>query len=318
MPTVDGGDRDEEGRAARAGGVAPISIAGLTKRYGRVPALSDLTVDVGAGEVFGFLGLNGAGKTTTIRLLLDLIRPTAGRAFVFGRDCRAESMTVRRSIGYLPGESAFYPDMTGEQVLRLMASVGGCAVDPAWRAQLLERFDLPPRDLTRRIRDYSTGMKRKLAIVQAIQHDPPLLILDEPTEGLDPLMQEAFYELLRGLTARGRTVFLSSHVMSEVERVCDRVAVLRAGRLALLGSVEDLRALAPRQVKVTFTADVAPPGDLGGQVTATVVTPRSWSLEVRGPLGPLIERLAGLRLADVDVREPRLEDIVVRYYRGEA
>jgi len=283
-----------------------------------VPALSDLNLDVAPGEVFGFLGLNGAGKTTTIRLLLDLIRPSGGRALVFGRDCRTQSLAVRRSIGYLPGESAFYPDVTGAQVLRLLERVGGRPVDPAWRAELLERFDLPERDLTRRIRDYSTGMKRKLAIVQAIQHDPPLLILDEPTEGLDPLMQEAFYALLRDLTARGRTVFLSSHVLSEVERVCDRVAVLRAGRLALLASIDGLRALAPRRVTITFSADVPRPGTLGEGVTVQAAGSRSWCLDVRGPLGPVVARLATLPVEDLDVREPRLEDIVVRYYRGEA
>jgi len=315
---------DEEGETGRAeGGVggsrpAPISIVGLSKHYGRVLALSELSLDVAAGEVFGFLGLNGAGKTTTIRLLLDLLRPSAGRAFVFGHDCRTESMTVRRSIGYLPGESSFYPDMTGAQLLRLLERVGGRPVDPAWRAQLLERFDLPAHDLSRRIRDYSTGMKRKLAIVQAIQHDPPLLILDEPTEGLDPLMQEAFYALLRDVTARGRTVFLSSHVLSEVERVCDRVAVLRAGRLALLASIDGLRALAPRRVTVRFAADVPPPGDLGEGLAVRDAASRSWSLEATGMLGPLMARLATLPVEDLDVREPRLEDIVVRYYRGEA
>jgi ABC-2 type transport system ATP-binding protein len=300
------------------GEAAPISTVGLTKRYRQVLALSDLSMEVRAGEVFGFLGLNGAGKTTTIRLLLDLIRPTAGRATVFGHDCRAESMTVRGSIGYLPGESSFYPDMTGVQLLRLLERVGGRPVSEAWRRQLAERFDLPPRDLSRRIRDYSTGMKRKLAIVQAIQHDPPLLILDEPTEGLDPLMQEAFYGLLRDLTARGRTVFLSSHVLSEVERVCDRVAVLRGGRLALLASIDGLRALAPRRVTVKFSADVPAPGDLGEGLALQEAASRRWLLEVRGPLGPLMARLAGLPVEDLDVRAPHLEDVVVRYYRGEA
>ena len=302
------------GSAGRGDTSLPISIDGLSKRYGQVPALSDLSLSVRPGEVFGFLGLNGAGKTTTIRLLLDLIRPTAGRASVFGHDCRAGSMAVRRAIGYLPGEPSFYPDMTGERLLRVLERVGGAAVDPAWRRQLLERFDLPDRDLSRPIRDYSTGMKRKLGMIQAVQHDPALLILDEPTEGLDPVMQEVFYGLLRELTARGRTVFLSSHVLSEVERVCDRVAVLRSGRLALLASIEELRALAPRRVRVRFADVVAPPCELEDGLRLEGADARCWRLEIRGPLGPLMTKLAGLPVADLDIREPRLEDIVVQYY----
>ncbi|MBP1635646.1 MAG: transporter related [Acidobacteria bacterium] len=299
-------------------GPPPIAIEGLTKHYGRVRALSDLSLEVREGEVFGFLGLNGAGKTTTIRLLLDLIRPTSGRARVFGCDCRARSIEARRLVGYLPGEPPFFADMTGERVLALLEAVGGRRVDAAWRGDLLERFDLPHAHLARRIRDYSTGMKRKLALVQAFQHDPPLLILDEPTESLDPLMQEALYALLADLAARGRTVFLSSHVLSEVERVCGRVAVLREGRVALLGSIADLRALAPRRVAVRF-ASAAPevPASLPPAFTVLSAGPASWEVEVRGPLGPLLAAASAAPIADLEVHEPRLEEIVVPYYRGE-
>jgi len=298
---------------------APIATEGLCKSYGRVRALDGLSVEVRRGEVFGFLGLNGAGKTTTIRLLLDLIRPTRGRAAIFGNDCRRQSIAARRLVGYLPGEPPFFADMTGERVLSLLARVGGAAVDGSWRGQLLERLDLRPRDLARRIRDYSTGMKRKLAIVQAVQHDPPLLILDEPTESLDPLMQERLYELLADLTAKGRTVFLSSHVLSEVERVCSRVAVLREGRLVLLAPVDELRTLAPRRITVRFASEApVPPADLGPGISVSSRADRSWELEGRGQLGPLLSRLAGLDVADLHVREVRLEDIVLPYYWGES
>jgi ABC-2 type transport system ATP-binding protein len=283
-----------------------------------VHALTGLSLEVREGEVFGFLGLNGAGKTTTIRLLLDLIRPTAGFARVFGHDCRRASMAVRRIVGYLPGEPPFLPDMTGERLLRLLEQVGG-GVDPGWRAQLLERFDLPARTLKRRIRDYSTGMKRKLALVQAFQHDPPLLILDEPTESLDPVMQEAVYALIAELASRGRTVFLSSHVLSEVERVCSRVAVLREGRLALLASIGDLRAMAPRRVTVRFGSPApAPPGSLGPGFELLASAPDRWEVRARGPLGPLLAHTAAMDVADLEVREPSLEEIVVPYYRGES
>lgn len=299
-----------------------IAIRGLTKRYGRTPALDDLTLDVLPGEIFGFLGLNGAGKTTTIRLLLDLLRPTAGAATVLGHDCRRESLAVRAAVGYLPGEIAYPGDMTGRQVLDLLDRLGRVRVRPEYRHELLERFSLAPGDLDRRLRAYSTGMKRKLGLVQALQAEPPLLILDEPTEGLDPLAQEAVYAFLASERERGRTIFMSSHVLPEVGRVCDRIGVLRRGKLALVATVDEVRRIAPRRVEVTFAADVARPDPdpaLGGEITCS--TARSWSLSVRGPLGPLVERLAGLPVADLRVDEPRLEDVVIDYYRdppGEA
>jgi ABC-2 type transport system ATP-binding protein len=282
-----------------------------------VQALSDLTLEVRNGEVFGFLGLNGAGKTTTIRLILDLVRATGGSASIFGHDCRHDSLAARRLVGYLPGDPSFFPDMTGARVLSLLERVGEGRVRKEWREELLERLDLPCRDLSRRIRDYSTGMKRKLGIVQAMQHDPPLLILDEPTESLDPLMQERLYGLLAEVTSRGRTVFLSSHVLSEVERICGRVALLRAGKLVLVSPVEDLRALAPRRVTVRFEREVhTGPPELP-EVTVLAARPRAWELELRGPMGALVARLPRAEVSDLEVHEARLEDIVLRYYRGQ-
>ena len=197
---------------------AAIRLEHLGKRYGRITALEDVSLEVAPGENFGFLGLNGAGKTTTIRILLDLVRPTTGRAFVFGEDCYTNGLAVRTHIGYLPGELGFYGDMTGEATLDLLAQLGRRPVDTRWRQSLLDRVQLGTADLRRCIRTYSTGMKRKLGIVQAFQSEAPLLILDEPTDGLDPLMQEAVYELLAEMRRRGRTVFMSSHVLPEVER----------------------------------------------------------------------------------------------------
>jgi ABC-2 type transport system ATP-binding protein len=296
-----------------------ISVRGLTKRYGRTRAVDNLSFDVLPGEVFGFLGLNGAGKTTTIRILLDLLRPTAGAAFVLGHNCQRESLAVRASIGYLPGEILYYGDMTGRQVLALLDRLGPARVPADYQRGLLDRLGLAPADLDRRLREYSTGMKRKLGLVQAFQADPPLLILDEPTEGLDPLMQEAFYDLLADVRGRGRTVFMSSHVLPEVGRVCDRIGVVREGTLALVAPVEEVRALAPRRVQVAFAADVEPPAAAWppGAVLGAVAA-RRWSLSVTGPLGPVLQRLAGLPVADLRVDEPRLEDVVLDYYRGSA
>jgi len=296
----------------------PLATEHLTKRYGPLLAVDDLTLSVEPGEIFGFLGLNGAGKTTTIRMLVDLLRPTAGRARIFGFDTRSDGRAARALVGYLPGENPFYDDMTGAAALDLLGRLNGRTHGDEGRRRLLDRFALGPRELARPLREYSTGMKRKLGIVQAFQHDPPLVILDEPSEGLDPMMQETLYDLLEDTRRRGRTVFLSSHVLSEVERVCDRIGLLRAGRLAIVSTVAEIRRLAPRRVRVVFGADVAadalaPPA---GCDTLEIGL-RAWTLAATGPLGPLVEALAGLPVADLEVSEPHLEEVLARYYRGE-
>jgi ABC-2 type transport system ATP-binding protein len=293
-----------------------VATQGLTKRFGRLVAVNALDLTVEAGQVFGFLGLNGAGKTTTIRLLLDLLRPTAGRASILGHDCQAHGLAARGLVGYLPGEVGFYRDMTGRQVLSFLARLSRGGMRDGWQRDLLERLAFRDADLDRRIREYSSGMKRKLAIVSAFQADAPLLILDEPTEGLDPLMQEAFYDLLKEVRHRGSTVFLSSHVLSEVDRVCDRIGVLRTGELVLDAPVERVRRMAPRLVRVLFRAPVAaPPAGWPPSIEIVAVSPTQWSLRVRDTVGPVVEALAGLPVADLDVREPRLEDVVIQYYR---
>jgi len=268
--------------------------------------------------VFGFLGLNGAGKTTTIRILLDLLRPSAGRASIMGLDCQSQGLEVRSSVGYLPGEMGLYRDMTGRELLDFLGRLGTRPVVESYREQLVKRLELSAAELKRKLREYSTGMKRKLGLIQAFQSDPPLLILDEPTEGLDPLMQESFYELLSEAKARGRTVFMSSHVLSEVGRVCDRIGLLRKGELVLLSTVEDVRALAPRRLRVWFDRDVNRPGDFPAKYEIVEIQPRLWSLRVHGPLGWLTEHLSGLPVLDIEIDEPRLEDVLTRYYREES
>lgn len=294
-----------------------ISTRGLTKRYGALTALKGLDLDVQPGEIFGFLGLNGAGKTTAIRLLLDFIRPSAGQALIFGYDCWSQSLEVRARVGYLPGELGLYLDLTGLETLDFLAGLNRQPVDPRRRQELCDRLELPRSDLRRRLREYSTGMKRKLGIIQAFQTHPRLLILDEPTEGLDPIMQGAFYELLADVKRAGATVFMSSHVLSEVERVCDRIALLRKGEMVLLATVEESRRLAPRNVRVVFGEEVGPPCRLPPGNELVAAAPRLWRLTVTGSLGPLLELLQGLPVEDMDVEEARLEDVILKYYREE-
>lgn len=299
-------------------GSAAISIRGLTKRYGALTAVNRLDLEVPRGEVFGFLGLNGAGKTTTIRILLDLLRPTSGNAAIFGRDCQSASLKARSAVGYLPGEMGIYSDLTGQELLLFLERIGGNPVSREYRNSLTERFELSDRDLSRKLREYSTGMKRKLGLIQAFQADPSLLILDEPTEGLDPLMQEAFYQLLADGRSRGRTVFMSSHVLPEVQRVCDRIAMLRKGEVVLLSSVEDARKLASRRVRVAFERDVTVPASLPPCYEIIDATPRNWTLRVTGQLGSLPSFLVAFPVADLTVEEAGLEDVLVRYYRDGA
>lgn len=294
-----------------------ISIHHLSKCYGPLAALKDLNLEVYAGETFGFLGLNGAGKSTAIRLLLDLLRPTSGQAFVFGYDCWTEGLKARAQIGYLPGELGFYLDLTGLETLDFFAGLNHQGMDRKYRAELCDRLEMPQRDLRRRLREYSAGMKRKLGIIQAFQTNPPLLILDEPTDGLDPLMQESFYSLIAEVKRGGATVFMSSHVLSEVERVCDRIGLLRKGELVLLTSVQESRRLAPRRVRVHFDQDVAPNPKLPSGHEVVEQSPRLWRLAVSGPLGPFLAALKDLPVKDIEVEEARLEEVVLKFYREE-
>jgi ABC-2 type transport system ATP-binding protein len=277
-----------------------IRAESLTKYFGPVVGVERLELQIHPGEVYGFLGPNGAGKTTTIRLLLDLLRPTSGRAFINGRDTRAESRAARAQVGYLPSEMPLYPDMTGRAWLRFLARLQARPVDGGWLDTLFARFAVSDADLSRRLGTLSHGMNRKLGIIQALMARPAVLILDEPTSGLDPLMIEAFAGTVAELKRGGATtIFLSSHVLSEVERLCDRIGIIRRGTLARQTSLEELRAEMPRRVRISF--DGRPPVE------------RAW----RGALGPLIESLDGARITDIDIEPFKLEEYVLGVYAEE-
>jgi ABC-2 type transport system ATP-binding protein len=294
---------------------AIIETERLTKYYGRHRGIVEVDLSVEQGEIYGFLGPNGAGKTTTIRLLLDLIRPTSGRALVFGVETMVDPVAIHRRSGYLPGEFALYDRLTGGQTIEYFANLRG-GVDPLYQADLIARFDLDP---SRRFKEYSKGNKQKVGLVIALQHRPDLLVLDEPTAGLDPLVQQTFFELLRETVAEGRTAFLSSHILSEVEKTCDRVAIIREGRLVRVGSVEALRDLAHHQVELRFAGPVpaaefaALPG-----VSDVVAEDHALRLRVTGAITPVVRAAAGYELLDFVSREPSLEETFLAQYGRQA
>jgi ABC-2 type transport system ATP-binding protein len=298
---------------------AAIRAEGLTKYYGEVIGIEDLSFEVAPGEVYGFLGANGAGKTTTIRLLLDLLRPSRGRATVLGVDCRRDSLAARRLIGYLPGDLPIYPDLSARDYLAYLARLDGRPVPPDYLRALLKRFDVSEVDERRRLRVQSHGMKQKIGIIQALMARPAVAILDEPTAGLDPMMVQAFRETLADLRRGGRTtVFLSSHVLAEVESTCDRIGLVRGGRLVTTGTMADIKKDATRRVTVLFSAPVPPPALTLPGVTAHGVAPSQWVLDVRGPIGPLVGALAPLPVHDLVIDPFRLEDYIAQFYSGAA
>jgi ABC-2 type transport system ATP-binding protein len=293
---------------------AVIEIEKLTKSYGPHRGVLDVDLTVNGGEIFGFLGPNGAGKTTTIRTLLDLIRPTAGRALVFGIESTADPVAIHRRIGYIPGEFTLYDRLTGGQTIEYFANLRG-GVDRAYQRSLIERFDIDPK---RRYKELSKGNKQKIGLVVALQHQPELLILDEPTSGLDPLVQQSFFELVREARAEGRTVFLSSHILSEVERTCDRVAIIRDGRLVKVDRIEALRDLAHHEVELRFTGPV-PAAVFEALPGVSEVTTEEHVLRMRvsGPITPVVRAAAGYELLDFVSREPTLEEtFLAQYGRG--
>jgi ABC-2 type transport system ATP-binding protein len=301
-----------------AAGIA-IRADGLTKYYGAVVGIEDLSLEVARGEVYGFLGANGAGKTTTIRLLLDLIRPSRGRATVLGVDCHRDSLAARRLIGYLPGDLPIYPDLSARDYLAYLARLDSRPVPADYLRHLLKRFDVSEVDERRRLRDQSHGMKQKIGIIQALMARPAVAILDEPTAGLDPMMVQAFRETVGELRQGGETtVFLSSHVLAEVESTCDRIGLVRGGRLVTTGTIEDIKRDATRRVTVAFSAAVPGPASLLPGVTLRSATRTEWVLDVRGPIGSLVGSLAGLPVHDLVVDPFRLEDYISQFYGGEA
>ena len=313
-------------RRRRAAGVVRMTQATapavlterLTKSYGRSRSrgIVGLDLEVRTGEVFGFLGPNGAGKTTTIRVLLDLIRPTSGRALVLGRDSRRETLAIQARSGYLPGELSLYPNLTGRETLRYLANLRG-GVDWDYVAELTERLDC---DLDRKLADLSTGNKRKVGLIQAFMHRPELLILDEPTSGLDPLVQHEFNHLLDEARDAGQTVFLSSHVLPEVQRVCDRVAFVREGELVAVEDVAELTGKAVREIEVVFAEPVPPsvfdgvPGVTG--VSADGARATTLRFTVTGSLDPVVKKLGEHQVVDLISRLPDLEDVFMTFYAG--
>ena len=291
-----------------------ISTRALTKHYGSVEALSDLTLDVQQGEIFGFLGPNGAGKSTTIRTLLGFLHATSGGASVLGMDVETESVEIRRLTGYLPGGIALYDSLTGEQVLDYLVDMQGR--EPHRRAELCERLELPASVLRRKVRDYSRGMRQKIGVVQALQHDPELAILDEPSEGLDPLMQQAFYRILDDLRREGRTVFFSSHVLSEVERLCDRVAIIRAGRLMAIHDVGELLARRRRRVTLRWRGAAPDPASLPGLEDVEVDGNRVIGT-LSGEVASFVRSIASPNLDDLTIEPASLEEAFLEYYASE-
>jgi ABC-2 type transport system ATP-binding protein len=294
---------------------AVIQTQRLTKSYGAHRGIVDLDLDVQPGEVFGFLGPNGAGKTTTMRVLLDLIRPTSGRAEVFGIETTADPVAIHRRVGYLPGEFDLYDRLTGAATIAYFGNLRG-GVDRGYVRELVERLDLDP---SRHFREYSKGNKQKVGLIVALQHRPDLLILDEPTAGLDPLMQQTFFALVREAKGDGRTIFLSSHIIDEVDRTCDRVAIIREGRLVQVDEIEAIRQLAFHHVELSFGSpvDAATFEGLPG-VSEVVNDGNVVRMRVNGPIGAVIEAAAGRGLIDVVSREPNLEDVFLAQYEKPA
>ncbi|MBX3396066.1 MAG: ABC transporter ATP-binding protein [Phycisphaerae bacterium] len=287
----------------------------MTKRYGAHRALDELALRVTAGSMFGFLGPNGAGKTTSLRILVGLLRASSGKARVFGLDAWRASTKICERVGYLPGDVRFPQHMTGAAFLNFCNAMRGghCTAEIE---RLRGRFEL---NLNRRIREYSRGMKQKLGLIQAMMHGPELLILDEPTTGLDPLMQQALYDELRAVTSQGRTVLFSSHTLSEVEELCDRVAIIRSGRLIEDSTIDMLKARALRHVELRLKAGgksadlVAPPGGLGKLVWRNGSATGTW----QGEIQPLLSWLSAIGVADVTIGAPDLEDLFAAYYRDD-
>ena len=288
-----------------------ITTEKLTKRFGDLVALNGVDLAVSRGEVFGFLGPNGAGKSTTIRLLLGFLHPTSGGASILGMDIRRHHLDIMRRIGYLPSNAAFDEVVTGVQALDELARVGGA--QPSRRAEIAERLHLDDETLRRKVRDYSKGTRQKLGIVQALQHDPDVIIMDEPSEGLDPLVQHGFYALLDDLRKEGKTIFFSSHIMSEVERVCDRVAIIRKGTLATVEHISALLSQRKRRVEIHFSST---PPDLNGVpgISSLAVAGKVVIGRLSGDVQPLLKRLAELPVVDLTIEPARLEDVFLEMY----
>ncbi len=289
-----------------------IAITGLTKQYGGARGIADVSLAVEEGEIFGFLGPNGAGKTTTIRLLMGLLRPTGGQAAIAGLDCWADAPAIKRVVGYLPSEFAFDPGLTGAQILTYLGNLRG-GVDPAQVRRLAEQLEL---DLTRRFKEYSRGNKQKVGLVQAFMHRPQLLILDEPTVGLDPLNQQIFYDMAREAHQGGATVFVSSHILPEVEHLCQRVGIIREGRLITVDQVATLKEVKQRIVEITFPDRPSPDwfAALPGVGATASEHDHTLRLTVQGDLSGILQVAAAHHATNLVAHEPSLEEVFLHFY----
>jgi len=288
---------------------AAIRTEGLSKQFGPTRALSPLDLEVAPGEVLGYLGPNGAGKTTTIRLLLGLIRATSGRAEIFGVDCQADPVEAHRFVAFVPGEVSLWPSLTGTETLHLLGRVHG-NVDTAYRDALLDRFEFDP---SKKVRAYSKGNRQKLILIAALMTRADLLLLDEPTSGLDPLMEKAFQVCVAEARDRGQTVFLSSHILSEVEALCDQVAILRAGQLVEVGSLAEMRHLSALHVEAELDGPVPDLAPIAG-VSALEVAGQRVRCQVTGSIEPLLAALAAAGVHHLVSREPSLEELFLAHY----
>ncbi len=295
---------------------AIIAIDGLTKSYGGKRGIVDVSLHVGEGEVFGFLGPNGAGKTTTIRVLMALLRADSGTARIAGLDCWERSIDVKRLIGYVPGEPSLDPNLTGGQILEYFANLRG-GVDHAYLRKLVDRLDL---DTSRKFRQYSTGNKRKVVLIQAFMHRPRVLVLDEPTSGLDPLNQQEFDAMVREASDDGHTVFLSSHVLSEVEKTCSRIGIIREGRLVRVGAIHELADIKRFEITISFAEQVPVESfaRLDGVTSAEALDNGSAvRLAVQGSADAVIKAAARYPVVSLTSIEPSLEDTFLRFYESD-
>ncbi len=290
-----------------------IHTEGLTKTYGTTDALSKLNLEVPEGEVIGYLGPNGAGKTTTIRLLLGLIRPTSGRSELFGLDSQRDAVEAHRRLAYVPGEANLWPSLTGAETLHLLGQIQG-RTDIAYRDELIKRFDLDP---SKKVRAYSKGNRQKVLLIAGLMSRADLLMFDEPTSGLDPLMEQTFRHSVGEAKERGQTVFLSSHILSEVEALCDRVAILRQGVLVDIGSLAEMRHLSALSVEATFDGSIPDLSRVPG-VSVVEVEGQVIRCQVQGSVEPLLKVLANSGVHEMLSREPSLEELFLAHYGGGA
>ena len=293
-----------------------IEVQGLTKSYGGKRGIKGVSFDVAEGEVFGFLGPNGAGKTTTIRVLMALLRGDSGTARIAGHDVWQESVEVKKQVGYLPGELSLDPSLTGGQILEYLGNLRG-GVDKAYVAQLVKRLDLDPN---RKFRQYSGGNKRKVGLIQAFMHRPRLIVLDEPTSGLDPLNQQEFGRMVGEVRDQGRTVFLSSHFLTEVEQACSRVAIIREGQIVRIGGLAELKDIKHHEVTITF-ADAVPAAEFqtldGVEKVEALPDGHTLRVTVQGGVDAVIKAAARHSVATLTTHEPSLDDIFLRYYQAD-